>query len=181
MPPAAAAAADEAAFTDFYHEHREGVTRYMLRRGAGEHGADLAAEAFAIAWRRRAQWLSLPMDRQVAWLYTVARNVLANARRAERRATGLADRITLADHHRGTVADHGDLSIEQMAIAVAFDQLSESDQEVLRLVIWDGLSPAQAGQVLGCRASALATRLHRARTRLRKLTDARPERNGSAS
>lgn len=171
-----AAATDEAAFTAFFLDHRDGITRYMLRRAAGEHSTDLTADTFAIAWRRRAQWRPLPTDQQVAWLYVVARNVLANARRAEQRATGLTERITLA-HHHSTIADHVDLTVEQLAIAAAFDKLPEGDQEVIRLVAWDGLSPAQAAQVLGCRVPTLTMRLHRARTRLRKLTDPQPERN----
>jgi DNA-directed RNA polymerase specialized sigma24 family protein len=44
--------------------------------------------------------------------------------------------------------------------------LGEQDREVLRLVAWDGLSSAQAGEVLGCSAGAARHRLHRARRRL---------------
>src|ERR687898_3426352 len=40
------------------------------------------------------------------------------------------------------------------------------DQEILRLVAWDGLAPAQAGMVLGCSPGAARVRLHRARRRL---------------
>lgn len=177
MPPPAAT--DEAAFTDLFRDHRDGITRYLLRRGVGERSADLAAETFAIAWRRRGQWLPLPADQRVAWLYTVARHVLANARRAEQRTSLFTERID-PEGHRAAVADHSDLTVEQLAIAAAFDQLSEGDQEVIRLVAWDGLSPAQAAQVLGCRVSTLAMRLHRARTRLRRLIDAQSERKGSA-
>ena len=125
-----AAAQDEAAFTELFREHCDGVTRYMIRRGADEHGTDLAAETFAVAWRRRTQWRALPADRQIAWLYTVARNVLANARRAEQRANGLTDRIAVAGRQRSTVADHGDLTVEQLAIVAAFEKLSDADQEV---------------------------------------------------
>jgi RNA polymerase sigma-70 factor (ECF subfamily) len=44
--------------------------------------------------------------------------------------------------------------------------LDAGDQEILRLVAWDGLAPAQAGMVLGCRLGAARVRLHRARRRL---------------
>lgn len=126
MPPPAAA--DEAAFTTaFFRDHRDGITRYMLRRAVGEHSADLTADTFAIAWRRRGQWLPLPTDQQVAWLYTVARHVLANARRAEQRASVLTERITLA-RHRTAIADHSDLTVEQLAIAAALDRMPEGDQ-----------------------------------------------------
>ena len=51
--------------------------------------------------------------------------------------------------------------------ARAIDRLLPGDREALRLVEWDGLSHAQAAQVLGCSANAVAARLHRARARLR--------------
>ena len=44
--------------------------------------------------------------------------------------------------------------------------LPEQDREALLLVAWDGLTTEQAATVLGCRPSALRTRLHRVRKRL---------------
>lgn len=51
-------------------------------------------------------------------------------------------------------------------LRAALASLSERDQEVLRLVAWDGLTPAQVAVVLGCTPVAARTRLHRARGRL---------------
>jgi predicted DNA-binding protein (UPF0251 family) len=39
------------------------------------------------------------------------------------------------------------------------------DQELLRLLVWDGLSQAEAGEVLGISANAVGIRLSRARKR----------------
>jgi RNA polymerase sigma-70 factor (ECF subfamily) len=50
----------------------------------------------------------------------------------------------------------------------ALGRLSSDDQEILRLVAWEGLSHAEAGQALGCSANAAAIRLHRARRRLER-------------
>jgi DNA-directed RNA polymerase specialized sigma24 family protein len=44
--------------------------------------------------------------------------------------------------------------------------LTPADQEVLRLVAWDDLTPDQASRVLGCSPGAFRVRLHRARQRL---------------
>ena len=41
--------------------------------------------------------------------------------------------------------------------------LSETDQEVLRLVAWDELSAAEGAQVLDCTPAAFRVRFHRAR------------------
>lgn len=48
----------------------------------------------------------------------------------------------------------------------ALATLGERDRELLLLIAWDGLSQAEAAEVLGIRRPAVATRLHRARRRL---------------
>jgi RNA polymerase sigma-70 factor (ECF subfamily) len=56
--------------------------------------------------------------------------------------------------------------LEPGVLRAALASLSEDDQEVLRLVAWDGLAPAEVAVVLGCTPVAARTRLHRARSRL---------------
>ena len=56
--------------------------------------------------------------------------------------------------------------MEPGVLRAALASLSSGDQEVLRLVAWDGLTPAQVAVVLGCTPVAARTRLHRARSRL---------------
>ena len=55
---------------------------------------------------------------------------------------------------------------DRLALADAFARLSEDDRETLLLVGWDGLTPKQAAEVLGCTANTFAARLSRARRRL---------------
>jgi RNA polymerase sigma-70 factor (ECF subfamily) len=61
-------------------------------------------------------------------------------------------------------------------VLAAFESLSERDREVLRLVHWESLSTREAAAVLGCSETAMKVRLHRARSRLRRLvnTDSTP-------
>ncbi len=40
--------------------------------------------------------------------------------------------------------------LEPGGLRAALASLSDSDQEVLRLVAWDGLTPAEVAVVLGC-------------------------------
>jgi RNA polymerase sigma-70 factor, ECF subfamily len=54
-------------------------------------------------------------------------------------------------------------------LADALPRLSENDRDVLTLTAWEGLSHAEAGEVLGCSPAAVAVRLHRARGRLEAL------------
>jgi DNA-directed RNA polymerase specialized sigma24 family protein len=59
-------------------------------------------------------------------------------------------------------------------IRAALDGLPAADKELLLLVAWDGLSPAQAGSVLGLKPVAARSRLHRARSRLAERLDIDP-------
>ncbi len=50
----------------------------------------------------------------------------------------------------------------------ALARLAERDREVLLLVEWEGLPPAELATVLGCREVTARGRLHRARRRFRE-------------
>jgi len=97
------------------------------------------------------------------WLYAVARNLWRNQAREDRRRRDLLARFRASPQ----VADCGDPGgLEPGVLRAALASLSDSDQEVLRLVAWDGLAPAEAAIVLGCTPVAARARLHRARARL---------------
>ena len=55
---------------------------------------------------------------------------------------------------------------ENEGLQGAWDQLSDSDREVLSLTVWEELSMRDAARVLGVPASVFSVRLHRARRRL---------------
>lgn len=55
---------------------------------------------------------------------------------------------------------------EHEALWRAWEQLSDSDREVLSLTAWEELSVRDAARVLGVPASVFSVRLHRARRRL---------------
>jgi RNA polymerase sigma-70 factor (ECF subfamily) len=143
----------------------------LARRGAGVLTEDLASEAFSIAWRK---WRRVPDD-PLPWLLRTAINLLANARRGDRRHAGLDGAQTIAaprsDPH-SVLVERGDARELLVALAV----LPAIDREALILPAWDQLTPAQAAEVCGCSAGAFRVRLHRARTALkaRLATDPRP-------
>lgn len=112
------------------------------------------SETFVIAWRRLGDVPEQPLP----WLLAVARRVLANQRRGERRRGALAERL------RGSVPGQT-APVHDGVVGTALATLSERDREVLLLHAWEGLSNAEAGAVLGCSANAFAVRLHRARER----------------
>jgi RNA polymerase sigma factor (sigma-70 family) len=140
--------------------HHDAVWRFAVRR-IGEDGAeDVVAETFLVAWRR----LDAVPEQELAWLLGVARKVIANQRRGQRRHANLTERI---GHELALGAEEPrEPAIPADAVLAALATLGERDQEVLRLVYWDGLDPSAAARTLGCTAVALRVRLHRARTRM---------------
>jgi RNA polymerase sigma-70 factor (ECF subfamily) len=55
---------------------------------------------------------------------------------------------------------------ETDVVARAFERLRPEERELLALVAWEGLTPAEASQVLGCSSNAARIRLYRARRKL---------------
>lgn len=120
---------------------------------------DLVAEVFAIAWRR---FEVVPVEDPTPWLVATARNVWRNQLRSAARLEEMVARTV----DRG-VASPADVSgsPSMAVIGCAMAALRDDDQEILRLVAWDGLTPAQVAVVLGCSSTAARVRLHRARAR----------------
>jgi len=140
--------------------HHDAVWRYAVRR-VGDAGAeDVVAETFLVAWRR----IGAVPEHELAWLLGVARKVIANQRRGQRRHASLTERIG-RELELGAEEAH-EPQVPADAVLTALATLGERDQEVLRLIYWDELAPAQAARVLGCTAVALRVRLHRARARM---------------
>jgi RNA polymerase sigma-70 factor, ECF subfamily len=112
-------------------------------------------------------------DEARLWLYGVARRVLANRSRAQRRRSRLAGRLQaeIADRVRARQAAPD----EDGEIRSALASLSRADREVLLLSAWEGLQPAEIAAVLDIAPVTARSRLHRARARLRAaLTDHDP-------
>ena len=156
-------------FESVYAANFGPVLGYVLRRTRnGDDAADVVAETFLTAWRRFDE--VPPGKRARLWLYGVARRVLANHYRGERRRSGLSDRLRA---ELAGVQSDPECTAELARIGAAFRSLPDADREVLALVAWEGLDNAQISAVLGCSRNAARIRLHRARAKFRTALDAR--------
>jgi RNA polymerase sigma factor (sigma-70 family) len=149
-------------FDTLYRRHYAAIYRYVYRRlGAGVSDTpDVVAEVFAVAWRRIEDVPAAPEDR--LWLFGVARRRVLRAQRSQARYLRLRVRL----HRRADTGADDELETGA-AIRDAIARLRPADREVLRLVLWDGLSHAEAATVMGCSTNAIALRVSRARRRLR--------------
>jgi RNA polymerase sigma-70 factor, ECF subfamily len=155
---------DEARFRGLFDRSYPSVVRYAYNRGhRGPDAEDLVSATFEVAWRRVDD---VPDgDQTIPWLLTVACNLSRNADRQARRQRVVVDPLAEPEDVAalGAVADR---VAEREQLLGALAALKEIDRELVLLVAWDGLNPAQAGAVLGLRSGAARSRLHRARNQL---------------
>lgn len=162
---------DAAVRFDAAFAHYGRLVSYARRRAAPDAEA-VAAETLEVAWRRIDR---LPADDPLPWLYRTAGHVLANQRRAARRAGVPQDK---AHEDRGYAPDAStrvlDASLDP-ALERALLALSHGDRELLLLIAWEELTPAGAAAALGISRAAARVRLLRARRRFQHaLADAQP-------
>ncbi|MDP9331228.1 MAG: sigma-70 family RNA polymerase sigma factor [Actinomycetota bacterium] len=153
-------------FRAIYLDNYLPILGYALRRtSTPDDAADVVAETFLVLWRRLDRAPNTPETRP--WLYGIARNVMANGQRSERRWTRLTARLR-AEPVGGQT---GDASPASDVVSKAMQQLSPADRELLRLAAWEDLTPGGLGAALGCSTNAAKTRLHRARRRFAQKVD----------
>lgn len=145
-------------FERAFRAHIGAVRAYSARRSP-HHADDVVAETFEIAWRR----LDDAPDVGLPWLLAIARRVLANRVRNDRRQIALAERVA---HERA--ADQEAPFVDEGVsprLATALRRLRPADREILLLEAWDGLDRGGIATVLGVSAPQVRLRLHRARKR----------------
>lgn len=151
-------------FRALWQDHYAEIFAYAARRLGDDAAADDAvAETFLVAWRK----LGAMPDDPRPWLFGVARKVVAQQRRGERRRDALTAR--LGEHEPPPTADQS--SETAVPVVEAFNRLRAADREILSLVVWEELTAREAARVLGIAVPLLSVRLHRAKQRLRREVD----------
>lgn len=149
-------------FAAAYTQYLPAVSSYLSRRVERAAVEDLAADVFAIAWRKRA---SVPAGFELPWLYRTASYLVANHRR--RAATGSALVALLRNTDSAPSAE--DIVIGDMSLAGAWRELRAKDREVLALSVFEDLPIASIAIALEISANAASIRLHRAKKSLAAL------------
>lgn len=173
--PEDANADPRARFEALFRQNADTVLAYATRRSDPDTAQEVVAETFTVAWRR----LDVVPDPAIAWLLGVARKVLANQRRSRSRSESLTLRIV--NGSGASTDDPAEVVDARMSVQAAIDRLLPAEREVLELLAWEGLSPAQAAEALGCSRAAIAVRMHRARRRMLRLLGAPLETRSSSA
>jgi RNA polymerase sigma factor (sigma-70 family) len=149
-----------------YERHARPVHRYLSRRVGTAAADDLLGEVFVAAVEARLRVTPHASGSALPWLYGIAGNVI---RTALRRRDGHA--TTDPGFDWDAVDARLDATARRDELRRALESLTDAERELLLLVAWEGLTPAEAGEVLGLTAVAARSRLHRARARAQEALD----------
>jgi RNA polymerase sigma factor (sigma-70 family) len=159
---------DPDVFVALFERHFRELHRYLARRVGSEPADDLAAEAFAEAFRVRARYRPLTPDAR-PWLYGIAANLLYKHRRGEaRRLRALARTPPEAAHDDDGALDRVSAAALAPRVAAALRGLNARDREVLLLFAWAELGYAEIAAALAIPIGTVRSRLSRARAQVRR-------------
>lgn len=150
-------------FTELFETTHVALLAYAVRRVSDPaDAADVVADTYLVAWRRLDD---VPAGGEARpWLFGVARRVLANHHRGERRRLALADRLRDSLHEHVPPPEVREPSLVERAVA----RLGDDDREMLHLLAWEELAREEIAVAMGLSRGAVRVRLHRARARLRE-------------
>jgi RNA polymerase sigma factor (sigma-70 family) len=155
-------------FAGLFDRHALAIHRYVARRLGRDAADDVVAEVFLVAFQRRGDYDLTQADAR-PWLYGIATNLIRRHRRDEIRLFRAIARSPanppaepIADQVTGRVA----AVAMRRSLAAALAELSGSQRDVLLLVA-SGLSVQETAAALGVPAGTVASRLARARRKVR--------------
>jgi RNA polymerase sigma factor (sigma-70 family) len=155
-------------FAAIFDRHAPAIHSYVARRLGRDRADDVVAEVFLVAFQRRGEYDLNHADAR-PWLYGIATNLIRRHRRNEVRLLRAIAQAA-ADPPAEPIADQVTQRVAAQAVrtglARALAELPVPQRDVLLLVA-SGLSVQDAARALGVPSGTVASRLARARSRLR--------------
>jgi RNA polymerase sigma-70 factor (ECF subfamily) len=155
-------------FAAIFDRHAPAIHSYVARRLGRDQADDVVAEVFLLAFQRRGEYDLTRADAR-PWLYGIATNLIRRYRRDEVRLLRAIARAA-ADPPAEPVADQVIRRVAAQAVrgglARVMAELPGQQRDVLLLVA-SGLSVGDTAEALGVPSGTVASRLARARRRLR--------------
>ena len=164
-------AGDQLALGELFDRYADEVHAFAFRRTASWATAeDVVQATFLSTWRRFQRNPPGPLTGPSArgWLLVVAGNECRTLHRAAKRLRSLVDRLPDPQpgaDHATDVARRLDDERRMSSIRRAIAKLPRHERETLELVVWSGLTQAEAADALGVPVGTVKARLHRTRRR----------------
>lgn len=161
----------ESAFTRLYDQHRRALYAYLLgRTGDAELARDLLQETFLRLWRHFSAIRSQPPERQRAWVFGVARNLVIDLHRHRKSRDSAYAALRAAAETTAPASEEpaarAELAERVRLVEEAIRRLPEEQRVVVALHAMGDLTSAQMGELLGEPAGTVRYRLSLARRRL---------------
>jgi RNA polymerase sigma-70 factor, ECF subfamily len=146
---------DPDAFARLYDLHVDGVYRFIFFRvGDGQVAEDVTSQVFLKAWEKLDgyQMRGLPF---AAWLFRIARNLVIDYYRARRESVPLEAPEAIHVASDTDVDNNVAEKIELENLLALLHQLTDDQQQVLKLKFIDGLTTDEIAHQMGKRGGAV--------------------------
>ncbi|WUB66883.1 sigma-70 family RNA polymerase sigma factor [Streptomyces sp. NBC_00582] len=168
-------AGESSAFAELFDAYARAVYNHAFRLTADWSVAeDVMAATFLEAWRLREK-VDPEGGSLRPWLLGIATNTARNQYRSNRRYRAAANAAAAAElsvpDHADEVADRVDDRRRLATALTALARLRRPEREVVTLCLGEGLDYEAAGRALGIPVGTVASRLSRARRKLRSLAE----------
>ncbi|MBL7064892.1 MAG: sigma-70 family RNA polymerase sigma factor [Anaerolineae bacterium] len=152
---------DPAAFAEIYDRHQPAIYHYIFYRvGDVATAEDLTSEVF-VRLVERIDHFTYRGRPLLAWLYTIARNLITDYQRQ-------AGQVMTLPFYEQLVTEAGDLEqaaergLVQRRLAAALTHLTEDQRQVVILKFIEGLDNTEVARMLGKPVGAVKSLQHRA-------------------
>jgi RNA polymerase sigma-70 factor (ECF subfamily) len=159
------ASGDPKAYRELVDRHVRGVHAFVYRMlGSRAEAEEVCQESFLRLWKQADTFVA--RAKPSTWLYRVAHNLAIDRLRRRREGSHPAGIEEVPTSERPSLHLHD----KQVALAVeaALGALPERQRAAISLVHYQGLSNAEAAEVLGVKVRALEALLARGRQQLRE-------------
>lgn len=156
---------DPRAYRELVERHVRGIHAFVYRMlGSRAEAEEVCQESFLRLWQQADTFVA--RAKPSTWLYRVAHNLAIDRLRRRREASQPVDVDEVPTSERASAHLHD----KQVAVAVerALGELPERQRAAISLVFYQGLSNAEAAEVLGVNVRALESLLARGRGQLRE-------------
>jgi RNA polymerase sigma-70 factor (ECF subfamily) len=158
---------DEAAFAEIYNRHYDDIYTYIFYRlNDGEAAQDLAGEVF-VRLVERIDSFTYRGRPILAWLYTIARNLLIDHQRQQGRAVLLPLNEHLVSSNSGP-PEAVERGLTRDCLIRCLQHLTEDQQRVILHKMLEGRSNAEVADLMNKTQGAIKSLQHRALASLRR-------------
>lgn len=157
------------------HTQRFFASAYRLC-GNATQAEDMVQEAFLKIWQKPSLWKNDKGAKFTTWFYRILINMNIDALRKSRRHVGDGPLEYMADKAPSPEAAFA-MNEEQAQLEAALLSLPERQRTALNLCFYDGLTNAEAADIMGVKIKALESLLMRAKAGLKEYFTAQKTRN----